>query len=238
MTDLIPVDADMSVMTVEQAQAAVQRYREITRGALGADDWQGPPGEPGSFIKKQGWQTIAKAYRVSTSVIDDVAEYDDDGVIIRSRAKVRAVDPDGRSREATGYCSIHEPGRRSSPKLEHDLRATAVTRAENRAISNLAGIGQVSAEEAGPAAEEGHTNGASGEPLPRWARPAPDVANVADWLATILQQAGAPTAAITAIGSTIFDSCDQTIPVCVADLLAMLADVVAAEPIPDVQPEG
>src|SRR5262252_4877158 len=148
MTDLIPVDADMSVMTVEQAQAAVQRYREITRGALGADDWQGPPGEPGSFIKKQGWQTIAKAYRVSTSIVADEAVYDTDGRIVRSRAVVRAVDPDGRSREATGYCSIDEPGRRSSPKAEHDVRATAVTRAENRAISNLSGIGQVSAEEA------------------------------------------------------------------------------------------
>ena len=53
--------------------------------------------------------------------------------------------------DGDGYCSVEEDrfsgprGNRS--KLENDLRATATTRAMNRAISGLVGMGEVSAEE-------------------------------------------------------------------------------------------
>jgi hypothetical protein len=52
--------------------------------------------------------------------------------------------------DADGYCSADESrfkNAKGRQKIENDLRATATTRAKNRAISDLVGMGEVSAEE-------------------------------------------------------------------------------------------
>jgi len=143
----------------DEAKAAMAAYQETTRAILDASDWQGRPGQRGSFVKKSGWRKIAKAYRLSCQLVSIRVERDDEGNPTRAEAVVRASAPNGQAQDADGYCSSDEPrfaDVRGRLKIENDLRATATTRAKNRAISDLVGFGEVSAEEVhAPAAPAG-----------------------------------------------------------------------------------
>lgn len=57
---------------------------------------------------------------------------------------VRAEGPNGQIRESDGHCHSKE---RKFAHLQHDVFATAVTRAKSRAIMELAGYGECTAEE-------------------------------------------------------------------------------------------
>jgi hypothetical protein len=158
-------------LDLAQVKDAMDVYQRGLSQLLTSDDWQGPPGGDQSFVKKSGWRKIATWLNLSTTVVSGDVERDDDGKPLRASYTVRATAPTGRSMEATGHCSFSE-SRFSGPrgnvtKLENDLRNTAETRAKNRAISDLVGMGKVSAEEvdagAGPAAAA---------PWPAYARPA------------------------------------------------------------------
>jgi hypothetical protein len=72
-----------------------------------------------------------------------------DGSPLSAETVIRAVAPNGQYGDGDGYCSISEfTGKRGNdPKLENSMRATATTRAKNRAIADLVGMGEVSAEE-------------------------------------------------------------------------------------------
>jgi hypothetical protein len=97
--------------------------------------------------------------------VSEHVDRDEKGSPIRASATVRATHPSGRFAEGSGRCSIDE-SRFKTPsgraKAEHDIAATAVTRATNRAISNLVGFGQVSAEEVDGAGTSG--GGGAGTP--------------------------------------------------------------------------
>jgi hypothetical protein len=142
---LMPVDP-------RSAKAAMDAYQATTAAILENSDWQGSPGAKGSFVKKSGWRKIAKAYKLSTRIVSRTCEHDDQGNPTRAEAVVRAEHlPSGQFSEGDGYCSVEEArfGRDGGrAKLENDLRATATTRAKNRAIADLVGMGAVSAEEA------------------------------------------------------------------------------------------
>jgi hypothetical protein len=220
---LLPADVGL----VKQAMTA---YLETTRAVLDDNDWQGRPNVKGSFITKSGWQKIAKAYRLSTELVDQQVERDDEGQVLRAAVVMRAIAPNGQYREATGYCSITEArfatqGGRA--KLENDLRNTAATRAENRAISNLCGLGAVSAEEAS-ADDRGSNAPTIG--IPPWAQPVDDVTSTASVLVDILNYADVPQAGdrVSAIGQTIFDNCDNTLPRCVHLALMELRTIILA----------
>jgi hypothetical protein len=84
-------------------------------------------------------------------------ERDEHGNPVRAEVWIRAVAPNGQYGDGDGYCSSEEKRFRSwrgKQKLENDLRTTATTRAKNRAIADLVGMGEVSAEEIAPAGEE------------------------------------------------------------------------------------
>lgn len=241
-TDLLPVVTDGAEILLpadlQSVTHAMNAYLETTRAVLAATDWQGPPDQAGSFIKKSGWQKIAKAYRLSTEVVSERVERDDDGCPLRAAVVMRAIAPNGQHREATGYCATDEPRFASAggrQKIEHDLPATAATRAENRAISNLCGLGAVSAEEAdgGRGADDGHPNG-PGAALPPWAAPG-DVGRAAEQLVAIMRAAGGDPDRVTAIGNDLFSACDESIPVCVVRALDLIAAAVI--PVPDVEVE-
>ena len=138
-------------MSPEAAEDAMTQYQELTRRVLTPDDWQGTPGKPGSFVKRRGWAKLATFYGVSTELLGPTrVERDAEGGLLRAYATARATHPNGRHADGDGACSITEPrfaNVKGRQKVEHDLPATAVTRAVNRAISNLIGFGQVSAEE-------------------------------------------------------------------------------------------
>ncbi len=153
--EMAPVDAPeahgvMMPFDAEEVQEAMSAYQKTVRATLDPSDWQGQPGGRGSFVKKSGWRKIAKAFGLSVTRVDDGVERDEEGNPVRAWAVYRAAHPNGQTQDGDGYCSIEE-GRfaRSGgrQKLENDLRATATTRAKNRAISDLVGMGEVSAEE-------------------------------------------------------------------------------------------
>lgn len=55
-----------------------------------------------------------------------------------------AIGPNGQARQGDGHCNSKERG---FAHIQHDVFATAVTRAKNRAILELVGFGECSAEE-------------------------------------------------------------------------------------------
>jgi hypothetical protein len=162
---MMPFDAD-------EVKDAMSAYQETVRATLAPSDWQGQPGARGSFVKKSGWRKIAKAFGLSVTRVDDGVERDEEGAPVRAWAVYRAAHPNGQSQDGDGYCSVDE-GRfaRSGgrQKLENDLRATATTRAKNRAISDLVGMGEVSAEEVAVMAASEPEPEYDGDLAPAWA---------------------------------------------------------------------
>lgn len=139
-----PLDAEALVESFKE-------YQELLPKLLDASDYQ-QAGDK-KFVKKSGWLKIARAFDLDTELAAPVViERDHDGKPIRAQVWIRAIAPSGAAMVGDGYCSIDED-RFSKPsgrkKLEHDLPSTAATRARNRAISNLVGMGEVSAEEMG-----------------------------------------------------------------------------------------
>jgi hypothetical protein len=95
------------------------------------------------FRKKSYWRAIATAFNLTVELRRDerIQEGEDWGWLVAYRATA----PNGRSSDGDGTCMASE--KRSSQATIHNVRAHAHTRAWNRAVSNLVGFGEVSAEE-------------------------------------------------------------------------------------------
>ena len=237
--------APLLPMAPAQAESAMSAYQDLTRSVLDSSDWIGRPGEPESFVKRSGWQKLATFYGVSTELVGEALERDGDGNLTRAAARVRAIARDGRHAEGGGACGRNEPRFRQTSgrqKIEHDLPATAETRATNRAISNLIGFGAVSAEEVD--ADVRAKAGESGSGLlPHWAEDIPPdaVDRVGGYLDTILA-AGAGDSGdwsqreALRIGNGLTTYCDGTFPKAAARLAALLARAIDPPPAPGVPP--
>ena len=107
------------------------------------------------FRKKAYWRAVSTAFRLSVEIVSD-AEYVDENGGRHWLATAKATAPDGRSATGDGSCSASEKtdrnGRPTKMATLHNIRAHACTRAKNRAISDLVGFGEVSAEELGASA--------------------------------------------------------------------------------------
>jgi hypothetical protein len=138
---LTPLDANAT-------RQSIQLYQEGLRSLLDpAEDVQmfrDRKGEAHAFVKRSGWRKIALWCDLSVENRSIEIDRGDTGKPLRARVVARASAPNGRFADGEGSCDATE---RSFSKLEHDLLATAATRAVNRAISNLVGLGAVSAEE-------------------------------------------------------------------------------------------
>jgi hypothetical protein len=146
-TELMRVEP-LLPMDPAQARDAMAQYQQLTAAMLTDRDWQVIPS--GRFVKRSGWSKIATGYGLSTTVLELLIDRDEQGEPIRAHARVRATHPNGRFEENSGGCSLSETRFRTAAgraKAEHDIPATAVTRAKNRAIADLVGFGAVSAEE-------------------------------------------------------------------------------------------
>jgi len=97
-----------------------------------------------TFVMKSGWAKYALVCMVSTEVRDERVEERNGNRIYHFT--YRAIhQPSNRYADAVGSASEAERKEWNHP--EHDIRTLAQTRACNRAISNLVGGGEISAEE-------------------------------------------------------------------------------------------
>lgn len=176
---LVPPNNVVSLaVSVTQALSHWQEYQDLTLRLLKESDYQ-DAGSGKKFKKKSAWRKYANAFNISDHVSHEEIIRADDGFPLYARIRVTAVHPNGRTAEADHECHLSE---RCCPAKEGqhcyketwqkhtcclptcngrihwshpgDVPATALTRAKNRAISDLIGAGEVSAEEV-----EGQTQG-------------------------------------------------------------------------------
>lgn len=134
-------------LPVREVQRAMREYQDGLAAILADSDYQSfkdRDGEPRKFVKRSGWRKIATWFGLDLHIGRITVERDEHGRVLLAEVVGRAVAPNGRVSEDVGACSADE---RRFSKPEHDIRAVAATRALNRAISNLTGMGDVSAEE-------------------------------------------------------------------------------------------
>jgi hypothetical protein len=136
---------EATLVSVNQAAAMRVTFDEIKKKVLRQGDIHTIKTKEGnrSYIKKSGWRIIATVFNITDSIISK--ERIVDGANITWIFEVKASAPNGRS--ATGIASCSTDERKFSKSS--DVMATAHTRAKNRAISDLVGAGEVSAEEIG-----------------------------------------------------------------------------------------
>jgi hypothetical protein len=97
-----------------------------------------------TFRTKQYWRAIARAFGLSVGVVDQerlVTEDGDWGYLVTYRASAQ----NGKFADGDGSCMASE--KFSGGDTIHNVRSHAHTRAFNRAVSNLCGFGEVSADE-------------------------------------------------------------------------------------------
>jgi hypothetical protein len=134
--------AAISTVNVDQALQEWQAYQTITEKMLDETDYQDIQGR--RFKKKSAWRKYARAFNITTEIIDKDIVKTDKGAVKEASFIVRATLPTGRYADGWGNCSRQE-GNKAHPN--HDIPATAMTRATNRAIADLIGAGEVTAEE-------------------------------------------------------------------------------------------
>jgi hypothetical protein len=137
--------------SIEDAIYQFELYQELRKRIGTAGDFQqiGEKHHPKkSFVRK-----VQRFFNVSCEIIQDEPLRDADGTIIAWLARARAVHlGTGAYQEGDGACAFEEKTARDPLKEKqlrtiHNIRAHAITRAKNRAILDLVGFGEVSAEE-------------------------------------------------------------------------------------------
>jgi len=121
-------------------------YHELCRLLLTDDDWQ-VANVPRPFLKRSGWRKLATAMGVNLEQLRREVHRDDGGAVVWAEFTYRATAPNGRFADAIGGCAFAERKPHAWAHRDHDITATAETRAKNRACADLFGLGALSAEE-------------------------------------------------------------------------------------------
>jgi hypothetical protein len=139
-----PVQQGMGIVrpavSTQAAIAAWKEYQELKKAILDKSDLQNIQGK--DHVKKSGWRKFATFYNLTDNILEE--KRIDYGSYFVWKVRVQCVAPNGRIVEGNAMCSSEE---KSGARIEHDTYSTAHTRAKNRAISDMIGAGEVSAEE-------------------------------------------------------------------------------------------
>jgi hypothetical protein len=144
----------MPLVNVQSAVAAWNAYQDLCKQVL--DEKTDYANIKGKLAKKRsGFSKLARFYGVSVNVLKEFEWHggDDwgwDWTLI-------ATLPGGRSTTGDGSCTFSEMKGGGIAATRHNIRAKAYTRAFNRAVANVLGTGEVSAEELGDE-DNGHTS--------------------------------------------------------------------------------
>jgi hypothetical protein len=171
----VPVIAGLiTAAPVADVQAIQAQYHELCNSLLDETDYQTIGSR--QFRKKSGWRKLAVAFNVSTELKTETEIRGHRNRIEEVKCVVRATAPNGRYMDGMGVASIYERccdpetckrwettrdgaptghvhcgdtcnGRHHFSNPAHDIPSTAMTRATNRALADLFGMGEVSAEE-------------------------------------------------------------------------------------------
>lgn len=166
-TELVPYEAPttpapsflLPLGDIAGAKHAISQYEKLKAAIIQPSDIQHIQGR--DFLKKTFWRRVAFCFGLSLELVREERLLLDDGVTagkLAYRVTYRAVAPNGRSMDGDGMMVYGEKGQ----TVEHNIRAIAHTRAKNRAISDLVGGGEVSAEEMGDDAAYEATEARSG----------------------------------------------------------------------------
>lgn len=112
------------------------------------------------YIKKSGWRKLAFAFNLSDEIVREEKEERPDGEVIH-RIWTKVTAPNGRYVVAVGCATSRE---KDYAHEAHDPYALAATRSKNRAISDIIGLGELSAEELLPTEEAEKPEPAKVEP--------------------------------------------------------------------------
>ena len=145
--ELVPATTRPDLLTAAPADDVLELQRQFLAlcvALLDESDFQAIGGK--RYKTKSAWRKLAAAFNVSDELVERIFDRDDDvGRIVRAEYVVKATAPNGRSAVGIGISSVYEPRKFANP--EHDIPATAHTRAKNRAFADLFGLGEVSADE-------------------------------------------------------------------------------------------
>lgn len=135
------------LMKAEELSDQLKAFQEIKKQCLTKNDTMYIKGNP--YVKKTGWRKIKTAFNISLEILEKQRVVLDDKNImwiynVRAYAKNREGNTVA-SADAEMACDTRE--KFSNGKPETAIMAMAQTRAYNRAISDLVGGGEVSAEE-------------------------------------------------------------------------------------------
>lgn len=122
----------------------------------------------GFSINKSGWRKIALAFGVSTEVLK-TETVQIEGVYT-CRVTAKASSSSGKFCTNIGLCDANEVRASRMDPTPHNIEAKAATRAINRAISDLVGGGEVSAEELPDDSQRGDS--IQGRAIPQVSSPA------------------------------------------------------------------
>ncbi len=134
---------------IEELKRHWQTIQELKKSILDKSDVAEIQGR--TYVKRSGWRKLQSAFAISDRIASKEREDQGEGHFLW-RVEVEAYHvKTGRSVMGIGTCSTKE---RKFAHVDHDVLATAHTRAKNRAISDLIGLGEVSAEEIESSADE------------------------------------------------------------------------------------
>jgi hypothetical protein len=151
---LAPLDIDWLAETFK-------KFEEFKQRILNHDDWMEIQGR--KFYKKSAWRKWELACGVSDEIIEQqrvpaTGEDPDRGFYWRIVTRAFHL---GTGRSSVGVAIASSTERDKWSHLEHDVYTLAATRSKNRAISDLVGGGEVSAEEVSQEAEAPKSNTAA-----------------------------------------------------------------------------
>lgn len=141
-----------------QQKALMALYDAACDALIGENDVQQEGNR--TFKKKSAWRKLARHFGISVhATLDDVRIEQHEGGAFTAVATARAVAPWGQVWTDVGACGSDEGVGRRVITIA-DAIATAMTRASNRAVSNLIAMGEVSAEEVGRSGGHGTSSSA------------------------------------------------------------------------------
>ncbi|MDO5818760.1 MAG: hypothetical protein Q4P11_00340 [Methanobrevibacter sp.] len=152
----LPTTIENNVVDVDHALKEWRAYQRLCKELLDDSDYQEytqKDKKTGKIItkrspKKSAWFKLGRAFNVRTKIVEKEFTLTKTGATQEAYYIIRAELPNGRTVESDGSCSRLEKGKKEA--TSHTIRSTAKTRATNRAIGELIGAGEVSAEELDP----------------------------------------------------------------------------------------